>query len=124
MKNIITIIAVIALLSGVVKAQSVSNIWIDLDSADSYNQQVNLGNSFADNFIWNFNYEYNAMDSSYKYCIVAFDSLVDVNPANTSNGPVGYSYSSFATLYLDSIQIACGQMNLSGNDDTLEVVVL
>src|ERR1035438_9252132 len=120
MKNLITIIAII-LLAGITKAQSVSSIWIDLDSADSYNQQYYLGNTYADNFIWNFNYDYNTMDSSYKYCIVAFDSLVDVNPANTSTGPVSYSYSSFATLYLDSIQIACGQMNLSGNDDTLEV---
>ena len=124
MKNIITIIAVIVLLAGITKAQSVSSIWIDLDSADSYNQQYNLGNSYLNNFIWPYNNYYSAMDSSFKYCIVAFDSLVDINPANTSTGPVSYSYSNFTSLYLDSIQIACGQQNWSGIDDTLEVVVL
>lgn len=64
-------------------------------------------------FIYDVNHNYVAADSSTKYVIVAFDSILDVN-----NG-VGYAPGGYTSIRVDSIQANVGHVNISGTNDTI-----
>ncbi len=89
-------------------------IVVDYDSADKWNQLTNVGNSYS-GYIWDFNAHYTGVDSSLKYGVVAFDSLIDTY--NTV--PTGLNYSAYSSIIIDSIEVDCSQENNSGINDTL-----
>lgn len=69
-------------------------------------------------FIWDTNFNYTTADSSQKYTIVAFDSIYDVY------ADMGYPFSTFSSIRVDSIWANVGHMNQTGNNDTLQFKII
>lgn len=122
MKKIFTLIAALMLLANVSKSQI--NFWINLDSADCYNQQM-MGIQYS-RFAWLSNMNYTLADtpnvySLLRYAEVAFDTLVD---SYNNNGPFPYSGTQYPLVKVDSISAWVGQVNYSGMDDTVVYKIL
>ncbi|MEI6815159.1 MAG: T9SS type A sorting domain-containing protein [Bacteroidota bacterium] len=90
------------------------SFWIDIDSADKWNQFVNIGNNYS-SYLWDANMHYTLADSSYRFFTVSFDTLID----SYNVVPTGYSSSLYDSVKVDSLAMLVGQENNSGNDDTL-----
>jgi len=123
MKKIFTLITAIMLFAGVSKSQQ-NIFWINLDSADNYNQ-INLGMSYS-RFAWYGNMNYTLADTPHVYSLlryveVAFDTLVD---SYNGNGPIPYSSTQHPVTMIDSIMAYVGQVNYSGTDDTVIFKIL
>jgi len=150
MKNLLTILTAILFITGVAKAQSTANsvlingmnghpdhfystvhsthheksgpqpFWIDLDSADAFNQAI-LGNGYTRAY-WYANMHYLESDTTATFgglirsASVSFDTLID---SYNYLGPTPYLSDSFSTVFVDSIFTYIGQVNHSGIDDTL-----
>jgi PKD repeat protein len=119
MKKIYTLIVAIMLFAGVSESQNI-NFWINLDSADNYNQINILGNSYTNYYdIANMNYtlaDTATMHGIVRYIEVAFDTLVN---AYSGFGNVAYSGSQYPTVQIDSIMAWVDQVNHSGLADTI-----
>src|ERR1035437_777165 len=119
MKKIYTLIVAIMLFAGVSESQNI-NFWINLDSADNYNQINILGNSYTNYYdIANMNYtlaDTATMHGIVRYIEVAFDTLVN---AYSGFGNVAYSGSQYPTVQIDSIMAWVDQVDHSGLADTI-----
>ncbi len=93
--------------------QSVVSFVIDHDSSDAF-----AWNTASKRYLWKMNMNNVKKDSSFRYCVVAFDSLYDVY--NTT----GYKYSNVTSVTIDSIFAFIGQENNSGLNDTLRVKIV
>ena len=90
----------------------------DYDYSDSISEVTLAGNLYDQRYAWDINMNYVNTDSSYKYCTVVFDSVID------SYNQISYNRSGLANIVLDSVHVLIGQENNSGLDDTLIVKVL
>src|SRR5215213_2650049 len=90
----------------------------DYDFSDSISEVNIAGNLYDQRYAWDINMNYLSTDSSYKYCTVVFDSIVD------SYNQISYDRSALGSIVLDSIHVILGQENNSGLDDTLIVKLL
>jgi hypothetical protein len=102
--------------------QLIQSFIMDYDTADAYTWQT--GGDTYDRFIWDHNWNYSAPqgDSSLKHITVSFDTIVD--SYNISGMPVGIAPGAVQSVRVDSIYIAMGQENNSGQDDTLIIKLM
>ncbi len=100
--------------------RSSNGLYINYDSAESYNTATLNGLPYQTNYIKNMNMNYSwpadsltAGSDPIRYGVVAVDSLFD--PYSYTS----YTNASSSDIRVDSIFIIVGQQNLSGNPDTL-----
>jgi hypothetical protein len=99
--------------------------WEDLDSADNFIVQNQQGT--YNRFTWLSNMHYVQADTSasagnlQKEFYVVFDTLID---SYNMNGPTGYSYANNTSFTIDSIELWCGNVNYSGDTDTLVIQIV
>lgn len=90
----------------------------DYDYSDSISEVNIAGNLYDTRYAWDINMNYLSTDSSYKYCTVVFDSVID------SYNQVPYDRNAIYAITMDSVHVLFGQENNSGLDDTLIVKLL
>ena len=101
--------------------EAVAAFIIDYDSADAYSWWT--GGDTYDRYIWDNNWNYNAAlgDTSLKYIVTTFDTIIDTY---ASPIPMGYPPAAIQQVRVDSIYIVMGQENNSTFDDTLIVKLM
>ncbi len=100
-------------------AQTSQSIYVDYDFMDEAWQTANTG--AYTRYIWdmNMNYDYAAGDTSLKYAIVDFSALYDSynDPGNPNFTAIPFS--TYNTITIDSVFVAGGHENNSGQNDTI-----
>jgi hypothetical protein len=99
----------------VMESRTVSQFITDYDYSDSISQVNIAGNLYDTRYAWDVNMNYLPTDTSQKYYVVVFDSIID------SYNQISYDRSQLQSIMLDSLHIVMGQENNSGLDDTLIV---
>jgi hypothetical protein len=94
--------------------------FVDYDYSDEDYSTNTLGILYS-RYIWRMNmrYELTQGDTSIKFVVVDYNTLVDSYGNILGNPGDVYPYSSFTGLKIDSVYVACGHMNQSGMNDTL-----
>jgi hypothetical protein len=100
--------------------QATANFYVDYDFSDE-DYQVNTNGYQYSRFIWDMNmrYDYAAGDTSYKWAAVDFNTLID-----SYNGSAPVAFNTFANYTVDSVFVACGHSNYSGQNDTIIIKVV
>lgn len=93
------------------------NVQVNYNTAEQNYWFFTAGANYG-NFIWPMNMHNTTADTSWRYAIVSFDSIIHT-PTLT-----GYSPGSFSTLQIDSIQITGGHENNSFAMDTLVAKII
>lgn len=84
-------------------------MFIDYDWSEQW------ASAIYNHFAWMFNDNFAPASETMKYAIVDFDTIYD------RDTDVGYSYSGFSSVKVDTIYVALGHVNLSGQNDTFIV---